>query len=227
VNLWADFLNNDQRSIHKFAHYFPAYERHLERFCNQSVAMLEIGVGEGGSSQMWKRYLGPFAQIVGIDVRPECKEYEDDQISIRIGGQEDPEFLAALLEEFGPFDIVLDDGGHFMNQIATSFAYLYPTMPINGVYLIEDLHTAYRPTFGGGLGSPDSFVETSKGLIDELYAGQNGAPKATDFGKETLSMHFYDSIIVFERGRHLGKRSFRTGGHSNGPRVTRLRRTAV
>jgi hypothetical protein len=218
MNLWADFLTNDQRGIHKWAHYFPAYERHLERFRNRSSTMLEIGAGAGGSAQMWSRFLGPFAQVVAIDCRPTCKEYESDQIAVRIGDQEDPDFLTALLDEFGPFEIVLDDGGHHMSQIAASFTHLYPTIPCNGVYLVEDLHTAYQPAFGGGLGSPDSFIEKAKTLIDELYAGQHGAPPVTDFGRSTLSMHFYDSLLVFEKGRHLGKRAFQTGtstAHSN------------
>jgi hypothetical protein len=69
VGLWADFLTNDQRVIVKWKHYFPVYERHLTKFVNTDVVFIEIGVGEGGSLQMWKRYLGPFARIVGIDIK--------------------------------------------------------------------------------------------------------------------------------------------------------------
>ena len=68
MSLWAEFLTNDAGMIHKWAHYFPAYERHLNRFRNQAITMIEIGCGGGGSLQMWKRYLGPHAQLVGIDI---------------------------------------------------------------------------------------------------------------------------------------------------------------
>ena len=68
MNLWSDFLQNGGRLTNKWSSYFPAYERHLERFQNQAVTMLEIGCGRGGSLQMWKRYLVPHARIVGIDI---------------------------------------------------------------------------------------------------------------------------------------------------------------
>jgi len=54
MTLWSEFLNNKHRTIHKGAHYFPAYEAHLNRFVNRTVLFLEIGSGRGGSAQMWK-----------------------------------------------------------------------------------------------------------------------------------------------------------------------------
>jgi|GEM_PF-2706137 len=71
LSLWSEFVNNKQRTIHKWKHYFPAYEAHFSRFVNRPMVFLEIGCGRGGSAQMWKRYLGPHALIVGIDVKPE------------------------------------------------------------------------------------------------------------------------------------------------------------
>ena len=50
------FLNNGDKKIHKWIHYFDAYERHLGRFRNKSPVMLEIGVFGGGSLKMWKDY---------------------------------------------------------------------------------------------------------------------------------------------------------------------------
>ena len=32
LNLWASFLTNDGRLIHKWKHYFPIYERHFRDF---------------------------------------------------------------------------------------------------------------------------------------------------------------------------------------------------
>jgi hypothetical protein len=204
--LWGDFLRNKDRHIHKWTHYFPAYERHFSKFQNQSITMLEIGVGGGGSSQMWRQYLGPFARIVGIDNREVCKQYEDDQVAIRIGDQGDESFLRAVNDEFGPFDIVLDDGSHKMDHLLLTFRTLYPLMPINGVYLLEDLHTCYWPAFGGGLRVENSFLNVCATLIHELHASHSyGAIKETEFSRTTLSMHIYDSIVVFERGRHLKK----------------------
>jgi hypothetical protein len=208
VTLWAEFLTNQGRMIHKWKHYFPAYERHFGRFVNRPLKFLEIGCGEGGALQLWKRYFGPHAQIIGADLRPECTAFEEDQIEIRIGDQSDSRFLASLVEEFGQFDIILDDGSHVMAHVNASFQFLYPKMSDNGVYMVEDLHTAYWDKYGGGLRRTGSFIETCKDLLDELNAQwTGGALPPTDFTHHTISLHFYDSIAVFERGISLPKTS--------------------
>jgi len=212
MNLWSDFLTNDSRLIHKWKHYFPAYERHFSSFVYKSVTFLEIGAGLGGSLQMWKRFFGPHATIIGVDIDPRCRNYEEDQISIRIGAQEDTKFLQTVLDEFGPPDIVLDDGSHQMDDILTTFRFFYPHVPKNGVYTVEDLHAAYWPEFKGGLCQPGSFIEFCKGLVDELNADHSReALPPTEFTRTTLSMHFYDSITVFEKGTHTKKWAPRIG----------------
>jgi hypothetical protein len=213
MSLWAEFLTNQKRTIHKWTHYFPIYEDHFGRYVNRPMLFFEIGCGQGGSLQLWKRYLGPLAQIVGIDIAEPCKEFEEDQIAVRIGNQADCQFLDTLLSEFGPPDIVLDDGSHMMPHVRTSFAHLYPRMSPIGIYMVEDLHTAYWQEFEGGLHRQDSFIEHCKGLIDELNADHTRAAlPPTPFTRSTLSMHFYDSVVVFERGRHLRKHAPQIGG---------------
>jgi hypothetical protein len=203
MSLWSDFLTNDQKVIHKWKHYFPAYERHFGRFVNTDVVFLEIGCGKGGSLQMWKRFFGPHARIIGIDIRPECKNFVEDQIEVRIGSQADTGFLLSVLEEFGTPDIVLDDGSHVMSHINATFATLYPRTARSGVYMVEDLHTAYWQQFEGGLKRKDTFIEHCKDFIDALNAHHTrGALPPGEFTQSTLSMHFYDSIVAFERGRH-------------------------
>jgi|SRR5271166_4987453 len=210
MSLWAEFLNNTGRPIHKWPHYFPAYEWHFSRYINRPLTFIEIGCGAGGSLQMWKRYFGPHAQIVGVDSRPDCAAYQEDQIDIRIGDQSDLTFLSNLIDEFGAPDIVLDDGSHVMSQVVASFTYLYPRTGPDGIYVVEDLHTAYWGEYGGGLRCAGSFIELCKGLLDELNADwSRGELPPTDFTRSTQSMHFYDSLAVFERGRTLLKASRR------------------
>lgn len=212
MSLWSEFLNHQGRAIHKWKHYFPAYEQHFQRFVNRPCLIWEIGAGEGGSLQMWKRYLGPYAQIVGIDIKPGAAAFAEDQIAVRIGDQSDEGFLQSVLDEFGPPDIVLDDGSHVMSHVVRSFQYIYPRMSPSGVYMVEDLHTAYWDEYEGGVGRPGSFIELAKSLVDELNAEHtNGQVPPTAFTSSTLSMHFYDSMIVFERGRHLRKYAPKTG----------------
>jgi hypothetical protein len=211
MSLWSDFLTNDQRSIHKWKHYFPVYERHFNKFVNTDVTFIEIGCDKGGSMQMWKRFLGPHARIVGVDIVPACRAFEEDQIEIRIGDQSDPVFLNKIVQEFGPPDVVLDDGSHVMSHIQASFKALYPQVSHNGIYVVEDLHTAYWGEFEGGLRRKGSFIETCKDLIDELHADYIPGQEPTAFTHSTLSMHFYDSIVVFEKGRLTAKHAIRSG----------------
>ena len=212
MTLTRYFMMNTSRPIHKNVHYFPIYERHFAHYVNRPVVMFEIGTGQGGSAQMWKHYFGAFARIVSLDIRPEAAQYEDEQIKVRIGSQADPTFLAQVIEEFGPPDIVVDDGSHVMDDILGTFQFLYQRMSASGTYLVEDLHTAYWDEFGGGLRRKGTFIERCKDFIDELNADHTrGALPPTAMTASTLSMHFYDSIVVFERGRYVDKRSIVTG----------------
>lgn len=195
--LYHDFLTNDDLPVHKVTHYFPVYEKHFSPFRNQSITFWEIGVFKGGSLQMWKRYFGPFATIVGLDIDPNCMIYEDHQIHVRIGDQSDEKFLQSVIDEFGAPDIILDDGSHRMEDICASFNFLYDKVSKNGVYMVEDLHTAYWDGYGGGIGREGTFVELVKSLIDSMHARHNGLP--TGFADSTFSINIYDSITAFEK----------------------------
>ena len=109
-------------------------------------------------------------------------------------------------------DIVLDDGGHMMSHVVASFSTLYPQVAKSGIYMVEDLHTAYWDEYEGGLRKSSIFIELCKSLIDELNADHTrDALPPTDFTKSTLSMHFYDSVAVFEKGSHTKKWAPRIG----------------
>jgi hypothetical protein len=213
MSLWSDFLTNDDKIIHKWAHYFPIYERHFARWQNRSLVFWEAGVYGGGSLQMWQRYFGPNAVIVGLDINPECKSHEARGINIRIGDQADPVFLNSVIEEFGVPDVVLDDASHHMKLTWDMFEFLYPKLPKNGVYMVEDMHTSYWPKWGGGLHVENSFINRCKRLIDELNAEhiKEDDVKPTEFTRTTDCIAFYDSIVVFEKGNALPRTSFRTG----------------
>jgi hypothetical protein len=212
MSLWRDFITNDDKRIHKRVHYFPIYERHLSWYRDKSLMLLEIGVARGGSLQMWQRYFGPLAKIVGIDNGEECKDHEAPGIFVRIGDQGDTQFLHSVVDEFGIPDIVIDDGSHRQDLTAKSFEFLYPLMPKNAVYMVEDAHTSYWSEFGGGLENPGTFINRSKECIDRLNADNSRGQVEPNFiTRETFGISFYDSVVVFEKGDVWRKEPLRTG----------------
>jgi len=194
------FLNNSSKLLHKWNHYFDIYERHLSRFRGKNLVMLEIGVFGGGSLDMWRTYLGTEAKIIGIDINPECKQYESDGIEIFIGSQDDSTLIDKILKKYPNISIVLDDGSHVMQHMNASFELLYHHLDPNGVYIVEDTHSCYWPEYQGGLRQENSFIENVKNKIDELNAVHTrSAVAVSKFTKSTDSICIYDSIVVFEK----------------------------
>ena len=195
------FRQNDKKLIHKWAHYFDVYDRHFSKYRNKEIVILEIGVSQGGSLQMWKNYFGKDAKIYGIDVNPMCKELEEENIKILIGSQSDRNFLKEVRRQIPPIDILIDDGGHTMVQQIVSFEELFEYVKDDGVYLCEDLHTSYWIEYSGGHKRRGTFIEYSKNFIDYLnaYHSQQKSLRVNNFTKSVDSIHYYDSIIVIEK----------------------------
>ena len=161
---------------------------------------------------MFSEYLGPLATVIGIDIDENCKALESDFAHVRIGDQGDPNFLESVLNEFGPPDVVLDDGSHLMQHVRTTFDYLYPKLSKNGTYMVEDMHTAYWQEYGGGYLHKDSFIEYSKSLIDQLnFQHTRVDTPSPQWIRDTNSISFYDSIVVFQKGSMTPKRDQKRG----------------
>lgn len=201
-DLEKHFRGNTGRKIHKFQHYFEIYDRHFSRFRETDVHIVEFGVSQGGSLQMWKKYFGPNCKLFGIDINPHCKTLEEKQVQIFIGDQEDRNFLKMLANKIPKIDILIDDGGHTMAQQINTFEELFFRIDANGVYLCEDLHTSYWRDWGGGHKRPGTFIEYSKNFIDYIhawYTSQTSGLSVNDFTKSVHSLHYYDSILVIEK----------------------------
>lgn len=187
--------------VHKWHHYLPIYERYFAAWRGRPVRLLEIGVSRGGSLRMWRQYFGPQAVIYGIDVDRACLAFDGLDGQVRIGSQDDAAFLAGVVAEMGGVDIVLDDGSHRMGHIEASLDILFPMLAPSGLYMIEDLHTAYWPRWGGGLEAPANFFNSVRGLIDDLHHWYHeGAPRRPALRDMVTGIHVHDSIVVLDKG---------------------------
>ncbi len=168
--LFSFFDKNQGLLIHKWLHYFDIYHRHFQKFIGTAPTVLEFGVYHGGSLNMWRDYFGTNARICGVDINPKCKVMEQHGFEIFIGDQQDREFLRHIAKALGEVDVVIEDGGHTMQQQIATFEEIYPIVRNDGVFLMEDLHTSYWWSYGGAYKRKGTFIEYAKNLVDSMNA---------------------------------------------------------
>jgi Methyltransferase domain len=153
----------------------------LEPVRDEPLRLLEIGVYNGGSLHMWREFL-PNATLFAIDVDPRCLAFERELpgTTIALVDQANPVALRQFADRIGgELDVVIDDGGHTMNQQLTSFEVLFPYVVSGGAYVIEDLGTAYWVEYGGrDLGQDGTSIALVKRLIDAVHIGAMTRPVA-------------------------------------------------
>jgi hypothetical protein len=170
-------------TLRKLENYFAEYDVNFREIHDRDdLKLFEIGVQGGGSLAMWNEYF-PSVEITGLDIDPTCKQFERENIRIYIGSQENPAVLREIANERGPFDIIIDDGGHTMRQQITSFQTLFSSLNDGGIYVIEDLHTSYWSEFGGGKNKNYTAVKMIKNLIDEMHYWAIQHPRRSLFVK--------------------------------------------
>jgi len=207
------FFGNTGRLAHKWVHYLPIYDRILAPFRGGPVTMLEIGVSEGGSLEMWRNYFGPNATICGIDINSDCATRVDSPNLVRIGSQADPAFLKSVVHEIGPPNVILDDGSHVGEHQEASFRTLWPLLQTGGLYIIEDTHTAYwAGEYRGGYRKPGTAVELVKTLIDDMHAWHHKRGEGLAPRDELGAITVFDSIVVIEKVKRLSPGHYRIGG---------------
>ena len=194
---------HDGRLINKWENYLEVYDTFFSRYRGKEIVFLEIGVAHGGSLQMWRKFFGEKALLIGVDIDPNCKQFEEENTKVFIGSQEDEKFLNYLKTQIPKVDILLDDGGHTMKQQITTFNVLFDHVKENGLYACEDLHTSYQKHFAGGYKKKGTFIEFSKNFIDNLHGWHQGVSNKNKMfnhiTKTVFGLHYYDSILIIEK----------------------------
>ncbi|QQC92103.1 hypothetical protein [Streptomyces alfalfae] len=194
--------------------YTQHYERHFGHLRDRPVRICEIGVGGygdpragGGSLSMWKEFF-PRGLVYGVDIADK-RALDRPRITTVRADQSDPEALRSMAEEFGPFDIIIDDGSHMSPHVITSFRTLFPYLVEDGVYAVEDLHGSYWPQLFEGseddLNDPAYTVGFLKQMVDglnheEFLKKETRVARPTD--RTIKGMHFYHNLAFIEKGRN-------------------------
>lgn len=145
---------------------------------------------------MWRKFLGKNARIIGIDMNPEAKTWQDHGFEIFIGDQTNEIFLNETLKKIGKFDIFIDDGGHTNVQQAITLKSLINYIYFDTLLIFEDTHASYQAEFGNP--SRFSFSNLSKKLIDIIHNNDKRTQFAKDTYNKVFSIEYFDSIIAFK-----------------------------
>lgn len=199
----------------KWESYLRVYDHELSPLRDSVRKMLEIGVQNGGSLEVFAGYFADAEQIVGLDICEDCRNisFADPRISVEIADASSGFANQLLRQTYGQFDLILDDGSHRCDDITATFFSLVPLLAPGGTYIIEDMCCVYWREFGGGLKSPASPMRLFKQLVDVINhehwrSGFGIAAYLRELGYDSLgedvidrlrqirSISFYNSICV-------------------------------
>ena len=141
----ANKLGTDKGNEHFEAHYYTSiYETFFEKWKNEPVKFLEIGVYDprfpGASIELWKSFFSKLS-FIGFDINENSKMLESENVDIFIGDQNSIEDIKRCIDLYGgDYDIIIDDGLHKHSHHIVSFTSLIPYLKKGGIYVIEDLH---------------------------------------------------------------------------------------
>ncbi|MFA7494939.1 MAG: class I SAM-dependent methyltransferase [Acidithiobacillus sp.] len=177
----------------KWSLYLDEYERIFSHYRDLPIRLLEIGIQNGGSLEIWGEYFPKAMMLVGVDINLSCRalKYDDPRISVVVGDANSNESRTEILTKSIDFDLIIDDGSHKSSDIVKTFAYYFPFLADGGIFVAEDLHCSYWREFEGGLYDPYSSLSFFKHLADIVGQEHWGVSKASS---EVLSgfSKYYD-----------------------------------
>ena len=201
VQLYAEHVG---KVSSKWSIYLTEYGRIFDEHRDRPVRLLEIGIQNGGSLEIWSKYFPHAQKLVGCDINPDCARlsYEDPRIAVVVGDANSDTAQAKVLGYAPAFDVIIDDGSHRSSDIVRSFARYFPHLADGGVFVAEDLHCSYWQEFEGGLFDPFSSITFFKRLADVVSHEHWGIEKAR---ADILSGFFakYGSQIDEEALQHV------------------------
>lgn len=185
----------------KHSSYFAVYDDLFRKYKGKEIVFVEVGVLNGGSLFMWRNYFGEAARIIGIDLNPEARKWEDFGFEIYIGSQSDVDFWNDTLKTIGKIDILLDDGGHTYKQQIITVESALPNIKEDGIIVVEDTHTSYMLGFGN---RRRSFIRYVHNVTDEINSRSYFLHRRSR-QRPVYSIGIYESIVVFRINTELSE----------------------
>ena len=217
-------LHDPAAASEKWAHYFDIYDRHFSRFRGTNVKVVEIGVNNGGSLLLWRRYFGERATIVGVDLFDVSfmqgnPLYGSPNVMLN-GDQATDTFWDSLEARVPHVDIIIDDGGHQISQQRKTLERALPLLQPGGVWLCEDIVFWKEPSSivrkarrlrTLDLGRPvrsepcacgqvaEDFLTGAGGLMPFKWSGHLRQTNLTEAQAKLFGVSVYPQVIVLEK----------------------------
>lgn len=187
----------------KWLHYLDIYDELFKPLKNKHVNILEIGIAQGGSLEMWDKYFSD-CHIVGVDIRDKLQnKFKDkDNINVYIGDQSSVDFWDKVVWDESKFDIVIDDGSHNCSDQIITFEKLFKFVNDDGLYIIEDVQTSYMKEHhqSCGYGNPANLISYLFNLYSLFYCQYHKSGKETEISERIEYIQFYENIIIIKKG---------------------------
>lgn len=204
------FFEHDGMLTDKWEQYLAIYGGELDRFIERAspIRLLEIGVQNGGSLEVWSKYLPAGSTIIGIDIDPAVEKLSfKGNVRAFVADINDKDKVEGLIGT-EPFDVIVDDGSHVSSDIISTFRHLFPKLAPGGKYIVEDLHASYWKSHEGGLRLRSSSIEYFKDIVDALNTdhfesddclSDEAKIEIRSLGRQFARITFYDSVVVIEK----------------------------
>jgi glycosyltransferase involved in cell wall biosynthesis len=185
----------------KWALYLREYDRMFASYREQTISMLEIGIQNGGSLEIWSQYFPNAQKFVGCDINPDCAKlmYADPRISVIVGDATTAETQTQVLAQSASFDLIIEDGSHTSSDIVKAFARYFPALKTGGLFVAEDLHCSYWQDYEGGIFHPYSSITFFKHLADMVNHEHWGVEKSRSEliagFKRVLNVDFDETLL--------------------------------
>ena len=170
-NLLAEIFENHRgKYSDKWSYYLEVYWNAFEPLRLMETDILEIGIQNGGSLEIWSNLFPKARNLIGIDTNAKCADlrFTDPRITVLVEDASHPRAADLVSKITSRLGVVIDDGSHISSDIIKSFLLFFPQLQPGGVYIIEDLHASYWLDWEGGLSHPQSSMQFLKLLADAV-----------------------------------------------------------
>jgi len=152
----------------KWSSYLGYYDQLFSNIKSKSINLLEIGIQNGGSLEVWSEYFTNGENFIGCDINTKCADlkFSDNRIKLIIGNINNIEIFDNIKNLNLTFDVIIDDGSHLSPDIITTFIAYFPLLKPGGTYIIEDTHSLYLKDYLGGLYNEISAQKFFYKLVD-------------------------------------------------------------